>query len=355
MITPIILSGGNGTRLWPLSRKSKPKQFINIIDNETIFKKTLNRFSNINNFLKPIILGNVIHEKLIENDAKNNLIFLEPCVKSTAPAIAMIVEYMMKNEKYDETVIFVPSDAYIKEEQDFIEYILEADDYIKNNQLACFGVKPLYPETGYGYIKLDKKINNNVYLVEKFIEKPSIEKAIEFLKNENYLWNIGIFMSKVSFLYELLLKYQPELMEQIKKTFDKSKLINNKFYINEEEFSKIKEISIDYAIIEKLSSSELFTVSMNITWSDLGSFKSIHDIDFNKTVEKNIIKGKVITNGTENCYIRAQNNIICCSDVSDLVIVEDNGIVLIMNKSKSQNIKNIINEIKNKNLDELLQ
>lgn len=354
MIIPVILSGGNGTRLWPMSRKNKPKQFINITDEETIFKKTLNRFADKNNFSSSIVLGNINHKELIKKETNDNLVFLEPCVKSTAPAIAMVIEYMMNNDRKDDIVLFAPSDAYIKEEHSFIEYILEAREYVENNKVACFGVKPLYPETGYGYIKLDKKINNDAYLVDKFVEKPNMEKAIEFIKNENYLWNIGIFMSKVSFLHDLLLKHQPDLMINIKNTFKKSKLVGNEFFIDEEEFSKIDEISIDYALIEKLNSTNLFTVSMNITWSDLGSFKSIYDIDFNKTIDKNIIKGDVILNNVENCYINAKNKIICCSDVDDLVIVEEDDVVLVMNKTKSQNIKEIIKKIKDENLNNLL-
>ena len=354
MIIPVILSGGNGTRLWPLSRKNKPKQFINITDNETIFKKTLNRFADRNNFSEPIILGNINHKELINKEITNNLVFLEPCVKSTAPAIAMVAEYMINNNKDDDILLFVPSDAYIKEEHSFIEYILEATRYVNEGKIACFGVKPLYPETGYGYIKLDKRIDNNAFLVDKFVEKPDIKKAIEFIQNENYLWNIGIFMSKASTLHNLLSKYQPELMDNIKNTFNKSKLVNNEFFIDKEEFSKIEEISIDYALIEKLNSDNLFTISMNITWSDLGSFKSIYDIDFNKTVENNIIKGNVILNNVENCYINSKNKIICCSDVDDLVIVEEDDVVLIMNKEKSQNIKEIIKKIKDKNLGNLL-
>ena len=281
MITPIILSGGTGTRLWPMSRKAKPKQFIEFIDNETMFTQTIKRFKDKKVFSKPIILGNVNYEKLIDKELKKNRIkdsgvVLEPKAKNTAPAICAVIEYLYEQGRDDEIVVFIASDAYINDVHNFQSYLEEGEIEAKKGKVVCFGIQPLYPEIGYGYIKVDKKIKNNSYSVDHFVEKPPLEKAIEFLKDGNYLWNAGIFMTKVSTMRNLFKKFQKDLYDNIQDTVSNSQLKdNNKLYLNKELFEKSEEISIDYAIIEKLTAKELIVVSMNIVWSDLGSFKSL--------------------------------------------------------------------------------
>lgn len=359
MIVPIILSGGNGTRLWPLSRKMKPKQFINLFDDKTIFTKTIKRFCNKKVFKNPIILGNINHEELINEEIQNNnlndsKIILEPLIKNTAPAVASIIQYLINNKKKDDIVVFLPSDAYIDNIEDFENYLVEGEKIAKQDKVVCFGVQPFYPETGYGYIKIGDKIGGSGFLVDKFVEKPNIEKALEFIKTGNYLWNAGIFMAKVSFLYKLFEKYQSNLLTNIKKTLDSSKELDNKIYLDKENFNNCEEISIDYAIIEHLNSENLAVISMNLAWNDIGSFKSLFDINKNKTLENNILSGKVVVSNTENCFIKSSKKIICCSDVDDLVIIEEDDLILVMKKDKSQNIKKLIEKCKVSNLETIL-
>jgi len=359
MITPIILSGGNGTRLWPLSRKGKPKQFIKLLGDETMFAQTIKRFKDENEFNIPIILGNIAHESFIDEEIKNNnlinsKIILEPKAKNTAPAISAVVEYLMNNNRNDEIIVFIPSDAYINNIDDFQNYLIEGEELAKNSKVVCFGIQPIYPETGYGYIKLGKKIKSDCYFVDKFVEKPDIEKAKSFLKNGKYLWNAGIFMTKVSVLHDLFEKFQNKLLQNIQLTLKNSVISNNKLYLNKENFINSEEISIDYAIIENLDSSNLGVVSMNLIWSDVGSYKSLYDINSEKTSDNNILSGKILLNNTANCFIKSNKKIICCSDVEDLVVVEENDVILIMKKDKSQNIKKLIEKCKEQQLDDIL-
>ena len=353
----VIIAGGNGTRLWPMSKKSKPKQFVKVLGNDTLFTQTIKRFDEYKDNVT--ILGNINHKSLIEEEIKvNNLknceVFLEPKAMNTAPAICSIIEYLMNNKKGDEIVVFCPSDAYINDTESFIKSLKAGEKLAKDNRVICFGIQPLYPETGYGYIKLGNKINDDAFYVDKFVEKPDMEKAIEFLKSEQYLWNGGIFMSKVSVLHELFKKFQNDLLLNIRETLKKSKVENNFIFLDKEQFEKSKEISIDYAIIENLDASNLATVPLKLVWSDVGSYKALFDIDKNKTKNNNVIEGTVILNNTENCFIKTDKKIICCSDVEDLVIVEENDVLLVMKKDKSQNIKKLIEKCKENNFTNLL-
>lgn len=359
MITPIILSGGNGTRLWPMSRTNKPKQFIEFLDNDTMFTKTVKRFTDKTVFNNPIILGNIKHEKLINEEIKTNklydsIVMLEPTAKNTAPAICSIIEYLYKNGNKDDIVIFLPSDAYIDDSLKFKEYLIEGEKEAEKGKVVCFGIQPTYPETGYGYIELGKKIKDNTYYVNAFKEKPNLELAKEFLNKGNYLWNGGIFMTKISVMHDLFAKYQKDLLDNIDKTIDNSIEEENKIYLNKTLFDKSEEISIDYAIIEHLNATNLAVVAINLMWSDVGSYKSLYDINNEKTTDRNVIKGKAIMHNSTNCYIKNNKKIICCSDVENLVIIEEDDVILIMNKDKSQNVKKVIEKIKEEDLKDLL-
>lgn len=353
----VIIAGGNGTRLWPMSKKSKPKQFVKVFGNDTLFTQTIKRFDEYKNNIT--ILGNINHKDLIEEEIKvNNLknceVFLEPKAMNTAPAICSVIEYLMNNNKGDEIIVFCPSDAYINDTESFIKSLKVGEKLAKDNRVICFGIQPLYPETGYGYIKLGDKINDDAFYVDRFVEKPEMEKAIEFLKSEQYLWNGGIFMSKVSVLHELFKKFQNDLLLNIQKTLKKSKVEKNFIFLDKEQFEKCEEISIDYAIIENLDASNLATVPLKLVWSDVGSYKALFDIDKNKTKNNNVIEGSVILNNTENCFIKTNKKIVCCSDVEDLVIVEEDNVLLVMKKDKSQNIKKLIEKCKENNFTNLL-
>ena len=359
MIIPIILSGGNGTRLWPMSRKSKPKQFIEFIDGETMFTQTIKRFDDKKHFFQPIILGNINHEDLIDKELKKNKlkkskVVLEPKAKNTAPAIAGVIEFLHQSNMDDEIVVFVPADAYIGDIKNFQSYLEEGEEIAKNDKIVCFGIKPIYPETGYGYIKLDSQVGENSFLVNKFVEKPNFEKAVEFLKEGCYLWNAGIFMAKVSLMRKLFKKFQKKLYSNIEKTIESSLIENNKVYLNKDIFEKSEEISIDYAIIENLDASNLAVIAMNIDWSDLGSFQSLYDIKAKRTGEKNIISGHVVLNNTENCLIKSSKKLICCSDLDDLVIIEEKDTILIMKKDKSQNVKKLVEKLKGTDFESIL-
>lgn len=358
-IIPIILSGGNGTRLWPLSRQQKPKQFIALLNHQTLFTQTIQRFKQDGLFSAPIISGNIRHRELLGREVLGNnltdaMVILEPQVRNTAPAIATAIAHLHRQQKDREIIVCSPSDAFINNDVLFREYLQKGVQLALAGKVVCFGVQPLYPETGYGYIKLGERMNGCSFLVEKFVEKPNIEMAIEFLKTSNYLWNAGIFMGSVATLYELFQRYQPKLLQSVEKALDRAKVDGMELYPEAVAFGECQDISIDYAIIEKLHDTNLAVISMNLLWSDVGSYKSLYDIDANKTVEQNIICGKIFTHNTENCYIRSHSKPICCVDVEDLVVVEEEDVILVMKKDKAQNVKKIIDTLKSNKATDLL-
>ncbi|MDR2778480.1 MAG: hypothetical protein LBB13_03205 [Rickettsiales bacterium] len=356
MIVPIILSGGNGTRLWPLSRKRKPKQFIELLNSNTLFTETVNRFKNGTAFLEPIVLGNVAHREYLEKEMIKNgisscLLVLEPEARNTAAAIANITEFMNNIGKGDAVVVFVPSDAYLDDANQFVEYLLEGELLAMDNKLVCFGIKPTYPETGYGYLKTKGKLWGNFYEADKFVEKPNLKTAIDFIKDGKYFWNSGIFMCKISVLLKLFQQHCPDIYNIAKLTIRNSKYEKNILCLDKEYFSKCTDISFDYAIAEKLTSEQLAVISMNLLWSDVGSYNSLFTINPNKTPENNIVSGSAILNDVNNCYLRSRDKIICCSGIEDLVIVEEADTILVMKKSRSQNIKNLVDSIRKQRPD----
>jgi mannose-1-phosphate guanylyltransferase/mannose-6-phosphate isomerase len=351
MIVPVILSGGSGTRLWPLSRKQKPKQFIKLINNNTLFTETVSRFKDTVGFSEPIILGNVLHrgyleKEMLENNISDSLLLLEPEARSTAAAIASVTEFLHSLGRDNDVAVFVPADAYLDDTGQFREYLLEGEQLAKESMLVCFGIKPTYPETGYGYLKIKKKLYGNFYEVDKFVEKPNLETALSFLKDGKYLWNSGIFMCKISILVGLFREYCSDIYNSVELSVKNSNYEKNIFFLNKKYFSECANISFDYAVAEKLTNKQLTVVSMNLLWSDVGSYNSLFSIDPNKTSENNITFGKVLLNNVNNCYLKSKNKILCCSDVEDLVIIEENDVMLVMKKNKSQNIKNLIDSIR---------
>jgi mannose-1-phosphate guanylyltransferase len=178
------------------------------------------------------------------------------------------------------------------------------------------------------------------------VEKPNLETAIGFLKDGKYFWNSGIFMCKISTLVNLFLEYCPDIYSNIELTIRNSKYEKNILYLNREHFLRCADISFDYAIAEKLTSEQLAVVSMNLLWSDVGSYNSLFSIDQGKTSENNIVSGKILLNNVNNCYLISKNKILCCSDLEDLVIIEEDDVILAMKKNKSQNIKSLIELIK---------
>ncbi len=360
-ICPVILCGGSGTRLWPLSRNSFPKQFLNLDqkENKTLLQKTLMRISTIKNLESPIIICNeehrfIVAEQLREIKINPKIIILEPFGKNTAPAITIAALQTLQAD-FDPHLLILSSDHEIKEEKKFLDVIEKALLYSEKGRLVTFGVVPTSPETGYGYIKSSKPIHKNNIIGEnicEFIEKPNFESAKKFLHDDSFFWNSGIFLFKASTLLNETEKLAPEIINNCRSSIN----IDSKDFdfqrLNKEIFKNCPNISIDVAIMEK---TNLGTVlPLDAGWSDIGSWNSVWEIS-KKDENGNVILGNVQLENTRNCYFRSEKRLVTGVGLDNLVIIETDDAVLVANKNNSQDIKKVVKKLKDNNISEGLE
>lgn len=341
----IILCGGSGTRLWPLSRKLYPKQFVNLLPEGSLFQDTLKRNSFCNKYMVVtnkdhyFMVKDQINNASIGND--NNFSFLlEPVGRNTAPAIALACLDLPE----DELVLVTPSDHLIENLNDYRECVKKAETAAKNDYLVTFGIKPEYPETGFGYIESEEN-QEKVKKVTAFKEKPDKETAKRYIDSGNYYWNSGMFVFKAGIFLSELKKYSPSIYEQSVKAYDLSKKDNIEKILNidKESMVKIPSESIDYAVMEK--SDIVKVVPSEIGWSDLGSFDSIYDI---REKDDN---GNTITDN--NINIDSKNNLIIGRDrklvtvgLEDTIVIDTTDALLVGKRGNSQLVKKAVDYLK---------
>ncbi len=342
----IILAGGSGSRLWPLSRDMYPKQLLTLEDNTSLLQQT---FLRLNKFIKAsdiVTITNIKHQqdvKLQLNRIDNsNIVIGEPLGKNTAPAIACAIEYFRQQNNSDDIVIILPSDHLIKNTNAFEKTVESAKHLADMGYIVTFGIKPTYPETGYGYIKTLEPLQDG-YKVEKFVEKPDLETAEKYLISGDYYWNGGIFMGKISTFLDEFQKYTPEIFANLNK-LDFS--IQNK--IDYSIYESMPSISIDYAIMEK--SDRISLVPLQSDWNDLGSWQSLYNVK-QKDTEGNVLSGKVVTNNVKNSFIYSQKEIVAVSGLSDIILVETEDAIMACKMDESQDVKKLYEKLKAKESD----
>ena len=337
MLNIVILCGGNGSRLWPLSKKSLPKQFLKLIsDDYTMFQLTLNRIKTLN-YNKIYIISNISHTNIIKNqideiNLKNYLIISEPIGKNTCAAISTVCHIIPENEN-----ILIMSSDHLWEDDKFVNCVNKGLDII-NEGIIFFGVKPNYPETGYGYIKYK---NND--LIE-FKEKPNKITADDYIK-KGYLWNSGNFLFNCKIMKNELLNNAKDIFENTKITLDKSLKKNNEIILHNISFNNIRDESIDFAVMENYKHGKI--IIYDGIWNDIGSFNSVYDISTKK--ETNVIKGNVKTLNTTNCLINTNDKLVTTVGIDNLVIINTDDAIMICNKNNCQDIKKLVNELKKNN------
>ncbi len=340
----IILAGGSGSRLWPLSRELYPKQLLNLNSDKSLLQSTFERLKAFMPEQNIVSITNTKHASNVRMQlaaiTPEPVILSEPAAKNTAPAITLASKFIMQKSNSDPFIIVVPSDHLIKDNEKFLSTVKKGEKLAQEGFIVTFGIKPAYPETGYGYINT-AEINGEGFKVGEFVEKPDFETAKKYLQKGTYYWNSGIFMFKASVLLKEINKYAPEIAK-ISEEFDFSQS-NEIPFIN---FDKMPNISIDYAVMEK--SSNIALVKLESDWNDLGSWQSIYDIS-NKDAQGNVFIGHVLDKGSKNSFVYASSKLVATIGLEDTIIIETEDAVLACKKDLTQNVKHIYETLKKQN------
>ncbi|MCT7541272.1 mannose-1-phosphate guanylyltransferase/mannose-6-phosphate isomerase [Aliarcobacter cryaerophilus] len=339
-MTNIILCGGSGTRLWPISRTLMPKQFVKLFEDKSLFQLTVERNSKL--CKSSFIVSNseqyfLALDQLEELNIENNRYLLEPIGRNTAPAIALACMQL----DYDEIVLVTPSDHLIKDEKEYEKVLKKAKEFASENKLVTFGITPTFAETGFGYIE-----TVNEFDVKAFHEKPNFKTATSYLKAGNYYWNSGMFCFKAGVFLDELKNYSPEIYETSKIAFENANNTNDLIRIKYEDMANIPEDSIDYAVMEK--SNIVKVIPSNISWSDVGSFDSLYE-ELPKNENNNTINENHISIDSKNNLVYGSERKIATVDIEDLIIIDTGDALLISKKGSSQKVKKVVEKLKETN------
>ncbi|MDP4181558.1 MAG: mannose-1-phosphate guanylyltransferase/mannose-6-phosphate isomerase [Bacillota bacterium] len=338
----IILAGGGGTRLYPLSRSNYPKQFLNIDSDMSLLGNTINRYMRIVQPKDILIVSNKkyiyhVQEELNKCGAKDAQIISEPCARNTAPAIALAVRYCIDKLSVDEKEQFfvAPADHIITPEDSFARKVLQCFEYTLDNKIVTLGVKPDKPETGYGYIKAAQKYKEG-FIVDKFVEKPDLDTAKQYLKDGNYYWNGGMYSFNLITFFDELKLHHPQLYDY---------LSTKKYERFVDDFDKLKSISIDYAIAEK--SSNIVTVPLDVYWNDVGSWDSLYDY-MDKDSQGNVQLGDCKTIDCRNSLLMSNNRLVAAVGLENTIVIETDDVIMVAKKGESQRVKEVYESLKNR-------
>jgi mannose-1-phosphate guanylyltransferase/mannose-6-phosphate isomerase len=356
-LIPVLLSGGSGTRLWPMSRELMPKQFLPVASNKSLFQLTLERLNGLAT-LAPIIVCNQEHrflaaEQLRGSCIKPQKIILEPIGRNTAPAIALAALAAMQNHD-DPLLLVLPSDHLLEDKNVFCTAISEGIKLAAEDYMVTFGITISQPETAYGHIQLGDIIEKTSdYRVKAFIEKPEMAKAQAFYSSGGYVWNSGMFLFKASCYLTELKQWAPDILTNCENAFQKAHADEDFLRIDETHFTSCRSDSIDYAIMEH--TAKAVVVPLATQWSDVGSWASLWEAKTDEyDDDANVKIGDVILEDVRNCYIHAENRLVVALGIENCVIVETADAILVVNKDKSQEIKKVVSKLKSLNREEIL-
>lgn len=347
----VIMAGGGGTRFWPLSRQNMPKQLLNLSGTDAMINETIKRFENIISPENTYIVTNKsqagIMKDILLKEVPTNNILSEPSARNTAACILYAAMYIY--EKCGDGIMCVfPSDHYIVNEEGFQKILLQAIDTAKTtNSIVTIGIKPTFPSTGYGYIKSCEG-NSNVYKIDKFEEKPNLERAKEYLADGNYYWNSGMFIWKISVIIEAFKRFLPRIynsLSMVKFDTDEGNKLLNEIY------PKLDSISVDYGIMER--TDDALVIPGDFGWNDVGSWDALGAI-FPSDENGNIIKADYIGIDTNECIIYGDKKLITTVGLKDIVVVDTDDAIMVCNKNKAQDVKQIVDKLKEYGRKELL-
>jgi len=349
MIYPVILSGGSGTRLWPLSRAALPKQFLKLASENTMFQESVLRINSFPGVAAPIVVCNnghrfLVAEQLLEINTPPLLEILEPVGRNTAPAVA-IAAFAAQEKDADAVLLVMPADHLIADVAGFHKAVHAALALAQQDRLVTFGIQPDAPSTGFGYLERGKALNvdHAAFNVARFVEKPDLETAKKFLASGDFFWNSGMFVFKASVFLSELQNYRPDIYQAAHDAWQHSTRDLDFCRLDEKVFAACPSESIDYAVMEHTKVAAMVTA--NIGWSDIGSWSALAEAT-DADAQGNSLRGDVYADQTSNSYIRAESRMVAVIGVKDLVVVETADAVLVMHKDQAQDVKQTVEYLK---------
>ena len=343
-VYPVLLAGGSGTRLWPVSRELYPKQLVRFIGSDSLIQSTIKRLSPVLDSSKVKIVCGRDHSLEISRhlesigvSADGNVIS-EPCGRNTAPAVLLALFDILRNES-DAILCIFPADHVIQDVENFHGKLASAIRLASADYIVTFGIRPGYPETGYGYIEGQTLISEGALSINRFVEKPDLQTARHYVEAGNYFWNSGMFAFKASVVAEEFKTFQPDLYHRIKTLAAASGTLRR------EDYQLLPNISIDVAIMEKTQKGAV--LPSDFGWSDIGSWKSLYDF-LPKDENQNVFHGDVICNNTHNCFIMGHERLIAANHLNNVVIVETPDSIFVSDIENSRDVKSIVATLKEK-------
>ncbi len=347
-ITPVVLSGGSGTRLWPMSQPGRPKQFLPLASDATMFEATVARCADRGRFAAPMIVANARHADLIDTQLAGieATLILEPLARNTAPAIALAALLADPGSP----LLVMPSDHVIADEAGFMAAVDAALPLVEDGWLATFGIAPDGPETGYGYIQTGEKLAPGVHRVARFIEKPDRARAEAMIASGGHVWNGGIFLFRADAYLGALAAYAPDMLAAAQRAVAAARHEGNRILPDEAAFAASLSESIDYAVMEKAERVAVVPVAMG--WSDVGSWDALHTIGCDARGDAHSASngGDVIALDTSNCLLRSDGIRIAAVGIHDLIVVASGNDVLILPRGQSQDVKRIVEAMKERQI-----
>ncbi|PVZ87140.1 mannose-1-phosphate guanylyltransferase/mannose-6-phosphate isomerase [Serratia sp. S1B] len=346
MLLPVIMAGGTGSRLWPMSRELHPKQFLRLHSVHSMLQETLKRLDGVD-VSEPVVICNEDHrfmvaEQLRQIDMLSHNIILEPVGRNTAPAIALAALNAVAQGN-DPVMLVLAADHIIKDIDAFHHAINLALPYAAEKSLVTFGIVPTGPETGYGYIQRGERSAGTAAAVRRFVEKPDSQTAQEYIETGEYYWNSGMFMFRAQRYLEELEKFRPDILAACRRALDNTECDKNFINVDGDAFSACPEDSVDYAVMEK--THDAVVIPLDAGWSDVGSWTALWDVS-KKDVAGNALTGDTYLYDTRECYIHTDEKLVAAVGVENLVIVNTKDAVLVVNKSQVQDVKKIVEYLK---------
>ncbi|WDI30451.1 mannose-1-phosphate guanylyltransferase [Hyphococcus flavus] len=347
-IQPVIMSGGSGTRLWPLSRRARPKQFLNLAGKHTLFQDTVLRLIDDNNiFTAPLIIAgknhaDIVSEQLSEINIQPADIILEPSPRNTAPVAAVAAAWTKQNNP-DAVIFLSPADHYIGDSQKFRDAILNGAEAAQKGFIVTFGVKPTHAHTGYGYIKCGGKLTNDVLRVDTFKEKPDAKTAQGYLTSGGYYWNAGLFLFNPQTILDEFSAQAPEVAVHASKAFEHCSNLEHAHLLEDTAFKACPSVSLDYAIMEKTDRAAIVP-ALDIGWNDIGSWSEVMSES----------ESKHLLHNADNVTVHSGGPIVGAIGVEDLIIVATADAVLVARKDNAQDVRVLVEELKKRGREDLL-